>query len=80
MTVGAETRHGQFEGGQHPEDGWQLISDCLSAAAEQLGSVTVPALGNLLEVRERHVSEDVKACLAARTGKHVSSSVVPMPQ
>jgi len=56
------------------------LAGALDELAEHVQTVTVPSLGSLAEVRERHLSAAVKAVLGRRSGKVASSTVVPVAE
>ncbi len=61
-------------------NGEQAVVDALTEVAYRMTTITVQRVGSLRAVRERHLTKDLKACLEARTGKTVSSSMVPIPE
>ena len=52
--------------------------DALGEVAARMSALSLTALGSLTDVRERHLTDELKFALGQRTGKIASSSVVPV--
>ncbi len=77
--VGGESSATSTSGPGDPRAGDDPFVGALDEVADHLASEIVPRLGSLSTVRERHLTDAVKAVLRRRSGKVPTSSVVPVP-
>ena len=74
---------GEAKAGDHvPESNGaaaeQLVTAAVAEAAQRLEKTTVPALGSLLGVKEKHLTDDLKACLEQQAGHSAATRRVPV--